>query len=97
VAGPFAKAGGLGAVSMSLQRYASEFGGSIGRNAAAAEDRATGAAAVRTEAQQRRQSVESVNLDEELVRLMTYQQAYNASSRLINAARDLYDVLLEMV
>ena len=97
VVGPFAKAGGLGAVSMTLQRYASEFGGSIGRAAAAAEGRATGAEAVRTEAQQRRQSVESVNLDEELVRLMTYQQAYNASSRLINAARDLYDTLLEMV
>lgn len=97
VVGPFAKSGALGAVSMTLQRYASEFGGSIGRNAAAAEDRATGAAAVRAEAQQRRQSVESVNLDEELVKLMTYQQAYNASSRLINAARDLYDVLLEMV
>ncbi|MCC7268973.1 MAG: flagellar hook-associated protein FlgK, partial [Caulobacteraceae bacterium] len=97
VVGPFAKSGGLGAVSMTLQRYASEFGGAIGRNAAAAENRANGAAAVRTEAQQRRQSVESVNLDEELVRLMTYQQAYNASSRLINAARELYDTLLEMV
>lgn len=97
VVGPFAKAGGLSAVSMTLQRYASEFGGSVGRNAAAAESRATGAAAVRSEAQQRRQSVEAVNLDEELVKLMTYQQAYNASSRLITAARDLYDVLLEMV
>ena len=97
VVGVFAKTGGLGAVSMTLSRYGAEFGGAIGRNAASAADRLTGAQSVRQEAQQRRQSVEAVNLDEELVKLMTYQQAYNASSRLITAARDLYDVLLEMV
>jgi len=35
-------------------------------------------------------------MDEELVKLTTYQQAFNASSRLIQAAKDMYDVLLQM-
>jgi flagellar hook-associated protein 1 FlgK len=41
--------------------------------------------------------VESVNLDEELVRLQTYQQAFSASARMIQATKDLFDVLLNMV
>lgn len=97
VATQFQAAGSLGDVSMTVSRYASEFGGSIGRNAAAAETRKESAAAVMTEATARRQAVEGVNLDEELVNMTTYQQAFNASARMIQAAKDLYDVLLGMV
>ncbi|WP_309089679.1 flagellar hook-associated protein FlgK [Phenylobacterium sp.] len=93
----FQAAGSLGDVSMTVSRYASEFGGSIGRNAAAAETRRESAEAVMTEATARRQSVEGVNLDEELVNMTTYQQAFNASARMIQAAKDLYDVLLGML
>ena len=93
----FSAAGSLGAVTMSLSRYASEFGGSIGRNAANAETRKTSADSVQTEAANRRQSVEGVNLDEELIRLTTYQQAFAASARMIQAAKDLFDVLSSMV
>jgi flagellar hook-associated protein 1 FlgK len=97
VATQFQAAGSLGDVTMTVSRYASEFGGSIGRNAAAAETRKESAAAVMTEATARRQSVEGVNLDEELVNMTTYQQAFSASARMIQAAKDLYDVLLDMV
>jgi len=97
VATQFQAAGSLGDVSMTVSRYASEFGGSIGRNAAAADTRKESAAAVMTEATARRQAVEGVNLDEELVNMTTYQQAFNASARMIQAAKDLYDVLLGMV
>jgi len=93
----FSAAGSLGAVSMTLTRYASEFGGSIGRNAATADTRKTSADAVETEAMNRRQSVEGVNLDEELVRLSTYQQAFAASARMIQAAKDMFDVLAAIV
>ena len=93
----FQPAGSLGQVTMTVSRYASEFGGSIGRGAAAAETRKSSAEAVGTEATNRRQSVEGVNLDEELVNLTTYQQAFSASARMIQAAGDLYDVLLNMV
>lgn len=93
----FQAAGSLGQVTMSVARYAAEFGGAIGRGAAAAETRQSSAEAVATEANNRRQSVEGVNLDEELVNLTTYQQAFNASARMIQAASDLFEVLVNMV
>lgn len=93
----FQAAGSLGQVTMSVSRYASEFGGAIGRGAAAAETRQASAESVATEATNRRQSVEGVNLDEELVNLTVYQQAFNASARMIQAASDLFDTLINMV
>jgi flagellar hook-associated protein 1 FlgK len=93
----FQPAGPLGQVTMTVQRYASEFGGAIGRGAAAAETRKSSSEAVSNEATQRRQSVEGVNLDEELVNLTTYQQAFSASARMIQAASDLFDVLLKSI
>jgi flagellar hook-associated protein 1 FlgK len=45
------------------------------------------------EAKDRRASFEGVNLDEELINLTTYQQAFNASARLIQATKDMFDVL----
>ncbi|HEX7945570.1 MAG TPA: flagellar hook-associated protein FlgK [Phenylobacterium sp.] len=93
----FQAAGSLGQVTMTVQRYASEFGGAIGRGAAAAETRKSSSEAVGNEAMQRRQSVEGVNLDEELVNLTTYQQAFSASARMIQAASDLFDELLKIV
>lgn len=97
VATLFSAAGELGAVSMTVSRYAAEFGGSIGRRAQAADTRRQSADSVATEATARRQSVEGVNLDEELVRLTTYQQAFNASARMIQAAKELFDVLTNMI
>ncbi|MBL8770781.1 MAG: flagellar hook-associated protein FlgK [Phenylobacterium sp.] len=93
----FQAAGSLGQVTMSVSRYASEFGGAIGRGAASAETRKASAEAVAFEANTRRQAVEGVNLDEELVNLTTYQQAFNASARMIQAANELFDVLVNMV
>jgi flagellar hook-associated protein 1 FlgK len=93
----FAAAGVFTSLSMSVSRYASEFGGSIGRRAASAESSKTSAQSVQTEADARRQSVEGVNLDEELVKMTTYQQAFNASARVIQAAKDMYDTLIGMM
>jgi len=93
----FGAAGGLSDVTMTVSRYASEFSGSIARQAADAQSRADAADAVKTEADARRQSTESVNLDEELVNLTTYQQAFNASARMISAAKELFDVLTNMI
>jgi flagellar hook-associated protein 1 FlgK len=93
----FDAAGQLGKVTMTVARYASEFGGSVGRQAAAAETQKQASASVATEATARRQSVEGVNLDEELVRLTTYQQAFNASARMVQATKELFDVLTNMI
>jgi len=93
----FQAAGALGQVNATVSRYASEFGGAIGRQAASAATQTQSADSIQTEAVNRRESVESVNLDEELVHLQTYQQAFNASARMIQATKDLFDTLLSMV
>lgn len=93
----FQAGGGSAGGMQSIARYASDMSGDIGARAAATKNRADSAAAIQTEAQSRQIAHEGVNLDEELVNMTTYQQAFNASARLIQAAKDLYDVLLGMV
>lgn len=93
----FASAGGAAAMNATLSRYASLMSGQVGRAASAADDALAAAESVKTEADTRRSSVEGVNLDEELINLTTYQQAFNASARLITASQDLYDTLLGMM
>ena len=93
----FKAAGDLGNVQMSLTDYAAQFGGSVGRDAATASSQATSATAVQTEADARRQSVEGVNIDEELINLTTYQQAYTANARMIQATKDMFDVLSGLI
>ena len=55
------------------------------------------ASALSAEATARQRAEEGVNLDEELVLMTTYQQAFNASARLIQAAKDMYDTLMGIV
>ena len=93
----FSAAGDSPGGSLSVSRYASELSGEIGGRAQAARSRQQSALALATEADARQQNYEGVNLDEELVLMTTYQQAFNASARMIQAAKDMYDVLLGMV
>ncbi|MFT4074343.1 MAG: flagellar hook-associated protein FlgK [Asticcacaulis sp.] len=80
-----------------LDRYASDLAGQVGNLAASAQTTKETNASLLTEANSRRSSQEGVNLDEELVNLTTYQQAYSASGRLVQAAKDMYDVLINMM
>jgi flagellar hook-associated protein 1 len=82
---------------ISVSRYASELAGDIGGRAALTKTARDSAVALQGEASARQRAHEGVNLDEELVLMTTYQQAFNASARLIQAARELYDTLLGMV
>ncbi len=93
----FAAVGSASATKTSLLRYAADFSGSIARKAAAAESRKDAAEAVAIEVDTQRQGQEGVNLDEELINLTTYQQAFNASARLIQATKDMYDVLVNIL
>jgi flagellar hook-associated protein 1 FlgK len=93
----FQAAGGSSGGALSVSRYAAELSGEIGGKAAAARNRMETASALYTEAGSRQTAQEGVNLDEELVLMTTYQQAFNASARLIQAAKDMYDTLMGMV
>jgi flagellar hook-associated protein 1 len=82
---------------MTLADYASSLGGDVGSRAAQAETDQSSALAFSTEATTRRSNVEGVNLDEELVKLTSYQQAYSAAARMIRAADEMYQALLNAV
>lgn len=53
--------------------------------------------AVLTASEEALESVRGVNLDEEATKLIQYQQAYTASTRLITAYQDLFDSLIAAV
>jgi flagellar hook-associated protein 1 FlgK len=93
----FDAAGGAPAASSTVTQYAAQFAGSLASSASAAATASTNAALVRSEAEAQRQSVEGVNLDQELVNLTTYQQAYSASARLVTATQDMFSALLKML
>lgn len=93
----FDAVGFLGSLNISVSDYASQFSAAIGREAESAESRRLTTQAVSGEVASRRESVEGVNIDEELVRLTTYQQAFNASARMIQAAKELFDVLTNII
>jgi flagellar hook-associated protein 1 FlgK len=93
----FAAAGAAPASTTSVNNYAAQLSGQIGLAASNADQASTNASAVQTEANTRLQSVEGVSLDQELVNLTTYQQAYTASARLLQAATDIFTALIGVV
>jgi flagellar hook-associated protein 1 FlgK len=93
----FAAAGTAAAIATSVTQYSAQFAGSLADTASAAAQASTNATSVQTEAETQRQSVEGVNLDQELVNLTTYQQAYSASARLVTATQDLFTALINML
>lgn len=93
----FAAAGSLTSQVTSVMDYAARLAGHAGGKAEALASAKAAAESVRNEVSERRANEEGVNIDEELVNMTTYQQAYSAASRLIQAAKDMYDVILQMV
>jgi flagellar hook-associated protein 1 FlgK len=94
---PFESAGGLAGGQAGLQEFGARLAGHVGARAATAERAEMAAQSVKSAADQKRSDVEGVNLDEELARMTLYQQAYNASARLIQAAKEMTDTLLSIV
>lgn len=89
----------LGSLSrkMTLGEFASALGGDVGLRAKTAEAQNEAALALKDEAFNRRSNQEGVNLDEELIKLTTYQQSYAAAARMIKAADEMYEALLNAV
>lgn len=90
----FSSAGVLTAQSTTLAIYAARLGGEAGRLAQDAERAAKGAESVATAADDRRAQVEGVSLDDELLKMTAFQNAYAASARVIQAATEMLDVLM---
>lgn len=49
-----------------------------------------------TEAQERREELSGVNLDEEAVNLLQYQQAYQAAAKMLTIASEMFDAVLNI-
>jgi flagellar hook-associated protein 1 len=92
----FPAAGVLTQQTTTLAVYAARLGGEAGRMAQDAERAANGAQAVATAADDRRAQVEGVSLDDELMKMTTFQNAYAAAARVIQAATEMLDVLMSI-
>lgn len=84
-------------VRMSLSDYMSSVAGDIATRSANAEIAAESAASFKNDAQSRLSNSVGVSLDEELVKLTQFQQAYSASARMLTAADDMYQTLLDSI
>jgi len=69
----------------------------VGSKAKSAELVADTADALYTQAYNRMQTTSGVNLDEEAANMLRFQQAYQASSRIISVANTIFDTLLAAV
>lgn len=90
----FGGGGGLAAQAISISNLAARLGGEAGRQAAEASRAADGAQSVASAAADRRSKTEGVTLDEELLKMTTYQNSYAAAARVIQAASEMLDILM---
>lgn len=75
------------------------YAGLVGRVASASRQNQAdlrAATTVAEQAQAQRDSVSAVNLDEEAVNLMAYEQAYQANMKVISTSNDLFNAVLAM-
>lgn len=86
--------GGLPGGSYRLADYAAEIAGAVAVAAEHAGGRAENDRALAEELSVRRSNLSGVNLDEELSRMMVYQQAYSVSARVMAVVDELFDQLL---
>jgi flagellar hook-associated protein 1 FlgK len=69
----------------------------VGIQAQSANDQAGVTSTLVEQAERRRQSVSGVSTDEELVNMLRVQQSYQAATKLIKAAEEMLDTLLNLV
>lgn len=91
------QSGQLASGSMSIAEYVSQFVGAQADMANAAESERVYRQDVSEEVNARRTAAEGVNLDEELSNMMVFQQAYNASARLMTTVQQMYETLLNVI
>jgi len=78
------------------QEAYSAFVGRIGAQVQSAEVTRDAQASLLTQISDRKEQVTAVNLDEEAADLIKYQQAYEATARIINTAQTLFETVLSV-
>ena len=80
--------------SGTLAGFAESFTSDIAHTAGDASQSASSAKVVVSDLDTQRQSVSSVSMDEEAINIIKYQQAYNASARIITTIDEMLDKLI---
>lgn len=89
--------GSLSGSSTTPGRYIGDLTAEIGAQAKQAQNREASGQALVEDLEFRKGAVSGVNLDEELAKLVLYQQAYSVSARLISITNELFGELVNMV
>jgi flagellar hook-associated protein 1 FlgK len=96
----FSSAGGIGSTAAPFQGTITSFLrqtiSQVGANAEAAARLNEGQSIVVTSLLERYAETSTVNLDEEMSRLMTLQTAYGANARVMTTVQELFDILMRM-
>jgi flagellar hook-associated protein 1 FlgK len=92
----FAAAGGIAAEVASLSDYGAAFYQDVATRATTATANQTAQDDRLQEAQSRQAATSGVNLDEELSKMMTYQQSYAAGARMLTVVQQLFTTLLQI-
>jgi len=92
----FTPAGGLQLTTTTLAGYASDILSSNAVAASAADKTLSFKGSLVQELSYRSQSISGVNIDEELQNLVVYENAYNATARIVQVVADLFDVLTNL-
>lgn len=93
----FRQAGEINKTNATLSQYLNQVLGNAGQMANRASNLANDYGTMKLELEKRRMDVGGVNLDEELANMIVYQNAYNASARMLTSAQELFDTLLRAV
>ncbi|MGZ5960962.1 MAG: flagellar hook-associated protein FlgK [Rhizomicrobium sp.] len=92
----FTAAGGIAAEVASLSDYGAAFYQDVATRATTATANQTAQDDRLQEAQSRQAATSGVNLDEELSKMMTYQQSYAAGARMLTVVQQLFTTLLQI-
>lgn len=93
----FAAQGKLPAANQTLTEYAAAIIQLNARGAADAETAVTFQTNLKTELENRSGEVSGVNVDEELAKLISIQNAYSASARIVTTVNQMYEDLLGII
>ena len=94
---PLVDADGDGTGDKSFGAFYRDVVTSVALKTSSAQSSAEAYGSLAAQAETRRSSVSGVSVDEELIKLMTHQQAYVAASKLVNVADEMAQTILNMV
>ncbi len=93
----FNAAGNVTETTKTLQEYAAIILSDLSIKAEEAESRYEDSSALKAELSARVKNDSGVNIDEELANMILFQNAFNASARLVATTREMFDELLSIV